>query len=148
MPLTDVPADDPRRQGRSFTVEVRVWGDRYDWNFGDGRSLDDALARQGRTRAESDVQHTYEHSSLPFPGGFPVRLTVEYAAEFRVDGGGPQGLPPVRRTYEAAFRGPGDPAGPRAAAAEAREEHEMRDHLPRRRTARGESARGLAGRRR
>jgi hypothetical protein len=52
----------------------------------------------------SDVQHTYGHSSLPFAGGFPIRLTVEYAAEYRVDGDGPFGLPAVRRTYEAGHR--------------------------------------------
>jgi hypothetical protein len=103
VPFTLVPADDPRRRGRSFTVEVRVRGSRYDWSFGDGKSLSGSSL--GRPYpAESDVQHTYEHSSLPFPGGFPVRMTAEFSAEYRVDGGGSQGLPAVRRTYEAGFR--------------------------------------------
>jgi hypothetical protein len=103
VPSTVVPVDDPRRQGSSFTVEVRVWGSRYDWSFGDGKMLSGGSL--GRPYpAESDVQHSYGHSSLPFPGGFPVRLTAEFSAEYRVDGGGPQGLPSVRRTYEAGFR--------------------------------------------
>lgn len=103
VPLDLVPADDPRRQGRSFTVEVRVWASRYDWDFGDGTAA--VVGSLGKAYpAESDVRHTYRHSSLPFAGGFPVRLTVEYAAEFRVDGEGPFGLPAVRRTYEAAHR--------------------------------------------
>jgi hypothetical protein len=103
VPVDDVPADDPRRQATSFTVEVRVRGARYDWSFGDGHGLVTRSLGQPYP-AESDVQHTYEHSSLPFPGGFPVRVTVEFAAEFSVDGGAPQALPAVRRTYEAGFR--------------------------------------------
>jgi hypothetical protein len=102
VPLTEVPADDPRRQGRSFTVQVRVWGSRYDWDFGDGGKLTTGSLGKAYPQ-ESDVQHTYQYSSLRYPGGFPGRLRIEYAAEFRVDGGGPQGLPAVRRTYEAAF---------------------------------------------
>ena len=103
IPVDVVPAADPRRRGSSYTVEVRVWASRYDWTFGDGASL---VARSlGRPYpAESDIKHTYEHSSLPFPGGFPVRLTVEYSAEFRVNGGAPQPLPAVRRTHETAHR--------------------------------------------
>lgn len=95
--------NDPNDHGISFTVEVRVWGSRYDWEFGDGKNATTRSLGKAYP-AESDIQHTYEHSSLPFPGGFPVRMTVEYAAEFSVNGGPPQGLPAVRRTYGAAFR--------------------------------------------
>lgn len=103
VPVDVVPADDPRRRGSSYTVEVRVWASRYEWNFGDGSSL--VAQSLGRPYpAESDIKHTYEFSSLRFPGGFPVRLTVDFAAEFRVNGGAPQPLPPVRRTYEAGYR--------------------------------------------
>ena len=103
VPLELVPADDPRRRGTSFTVEVRVWGSRYEWSFGDGsgqttRSLGKPYP------AESDIRHTYQHSSLRYPAGFPVRMTAEFAAEFSVDGGAPQSLPSVRRTYESTFR--------------------------------------------
>ncbi|MDE3075208.1 MAG: hypothetical protein KGJ86_07240, partial [Chloroflexota bacterium] len=67
--------------------------------FGDGNSLVTQSLGQPYP-AESDITHSYEYSSLPFASGFPVRVTVEYDAEFRVNGGGPQGLPPIIRTYE------------------------------------------------
>jgi hypothetical protein len=95
--------EDPNDHGTSFTVEVRVWASRYGWDFGDGKSLvKTSLGR--RYPAESDIQHTYQHSSLAYPGGFPVRLTVEYAAEYRVNGGPPSGLPSVVRAHGAAYR--------------------------------------------
>jgi hypothetical protein len=103
VPLDVVPAGDPRRQGTSFSVEVRVWPARYEWAFGDGAAA--TTTSLGKPYpAESDVRHTYQRSSLGFPSGYPVRLTAEFAAEFRVNGGAPQALPSVRRTYEAAFR--------------------------------------------
>lgn len=103
VPVDLVPADDPRRRGSSVTVDVRVWAAKYEWSFGDGASL--VTRSLGRPYPqESDIQHTYEYSSLRFPGGFPVRLTVEYAAEYRVNGGPPQPLPPIRRTYEAGYQ--------------------------------------------
>jgi len=103
VPFDVVPADDSRRQGSSFTVEVRVWPSRYEWRFGDGATL--ATESLGKPYpAESDIQHTYEYSSLQFPNGFPVWLTIEFAAEFRVNGGPTQGLPPIRQTYETAYR--------------------------------------------
>jgi hypothetical protein len=103
VPFTVVPQDDPRRQGRSFTVEVRVYPSKYEWSFGDGGSLTTASLGQPYP-AQSDIRHTYQHSSLPFRDGFPVRVTAEFSADFRVDGGGTQGLPAVRRTYGDSFR--------------------------------------------
>ncbi len=103
VPTSVVPANDPRRQGSSFTVDVRIWPSRYDWSFGDGATL--ATESLGKPYpAESDIQHTYEHSSLQYPNGFPIWLTIEFAAEFRVNGGAPQGLPSIRQTYETAYR--------------------------------------------
>ena len=83
---------------------MRVRPSRYEWDFGDGttpvtRSLGQKYPR------ESDMKHTYEHSSLPFPNGFPVRLTVEFGAEFRVDGRAPEGLPSIGRAGSAAALG-------------------------------------------
>ena len=98
-----MPADDPGRQGSSFTVHVRVWPTGYAWDFGDGgNELTQSLGQA--YPSESDIQHTYEYSSLRTAGGFPIRLTVEFAAEYRVDGGAPSGLPSIRRTYEASYR--------------------------------------------
>lgn len=103
VPVDVVPADDPRREGSSFTVEVRVWPTDYDWSFGDGASL--STRSLGKPYPmQSDIQHVYEFSSLPFPEGFPVRLVVEFAAEYRVNGGEPQGLPSIRRSYEIGYR--------------------------------------------
>lgn len=56
-----------------------------------------------RYPAPSDIQHTYEHSSLGRPAGFAVRLTVEFAAGYRVNGGAAQRLPGLRRTYETGY---------------------------------------------
>lgn len=103
VPLTVVPADDPRRQPTSFTVSVRVWPARYEWRFGDGGGL--VATSLGRPYpGESEIKHAYERSSLQHPDGFPVSLTVEFAAEFSVDGGGGQGLPSIIRTYELGYR--------------------------------------------
>ena len=80
-----------------------MWPSGYDWDFGDGRSQT-ARTLGRRYPEESDIKHTYEYSSLRFPEGFPIRLTVEFSAEFRVNGGPPEGLPPIRRTYESGYR--------------------------------------------
>ena len=103
VPLDVVPANDPRRRGRSFRVEVTVRPTSYEWSFGDGATLISRSLGQ-RYPQESEIRHTYEYSSLRTAGGFPVRLTVTFAAEFRVDGGPPQALPPTQRTYSAAYR--------------------------------------------
>ena len=103
VPETVVPADDPRREERSFRVDVRVWPVRYEWSFGDGSTLvGHSLGR--RYPEQSDIQHTYEFSSLRIPGGFPVSVDVEFAAEYRVNGGPAQGLPATRRTYGTSYR--------------------------------------------
>ncbi|MCL5107381.1 MAG: hypothetical protein M1401_00610 [Chloroflexi bacterium] len=103
VPLAVVPADDPRRQPTSFTVEVRVSPSKYEWSFGDGATL--VTGSLGSPfPAESDIQHTYEHSSLQHPSGFPLRLTFEFTSEFRVNGGAWVGLPAVQRVYEAGYR--------------------------------------------
>lgn len=103
VPTDLVPADDPRRQGTSITVDVRVWPSTYAWSFGDGASLTTQSLGKPYPQ-ESDIQHTYEYSSLPFPDGFPVQLTVEFAAEYRVNGGPPEPLAAIQRTYEASYR--------------------------------------------
>lgn len=103
VPLLVVPADDPRRQETHFTVEVRLWTSHYEWDFGDGKSL--VTTSLGKPHpAESDIQHTYEYSSLGFADGFPVRLTVTFEAEYRVNGGALVGLPSIQQTYEYSYR--------------------------------------------
>ena len=103
MPITVVPADDPRRRGTSFSVSVRLWPSRYRWDFGDGQSL--VTTSLGKPHpAESDIRHTYETSSLGFADGFPVRLTVTFHAEYRVNGGPAQALPSITQVVEYPYR--------------------------------------------
>ena len=98
-----VPEGDPRRGPGSFSVEVRVSPTSYRWSFGDGAGL--TTRSLGRPYpAESDIQHIYQHSSLGSPAGFPVQLTVEFAAEYRVNGGAARPLRAIRRTYSASYR--------------------------------------------
>ena len=78
-----LPPPAPGLPPTSFTVTVRIWPSKYDW---------------------SDIKHTYQFSSLAYPNGFAVRCTVEWAAEYRVNGGGPQGLPAIHHTYEGDYR--------------------------------------------
>ena len=103
VPPSAVPAGDPRRRASSVTVEVQIRPSRYEWSFGDGAGLvTESLGKP--YPAQSDIEHTYEFSSLRSPDGFPVRLTVEFVAQYRVNGGAPQALPPIRRTYETSYR--------------------------------------------
>jgi hypothetical protein len=102
VPFTDVPANDPRRQPTSFTVSVQVWPTSYQWSFGDGSSLVTESLGQPYP-AESDIQHVYQFSSLRAHGGFPIQVTVVFAAQFQVNGGAAQGLPPMSHTYTATY---------------------------------------------
>ena len=102
-PESAVTLDDPRRQSTSVVVEVRVQPSRYEWSFGDGKALVTQSLGQPYPK-ESDVKHTYQYSSLRFPSGFPLRLTFEFSAEYQVNGGPPQVLPPITRVYEATYQ--------------------------------------------
>ena len=103
VPDTVVPADDPRRRGTSFTVSVRIWPSHYEWDFGDGHSL--VTESLGKPHpAESDIQHTYETSSLGFADGFPVRLSVTFHVEYRVNGGPAESLPSITQVVEYGYR--------------------------------------------
>lgn len=87
----------------SYTIAVRVWPTSYQWDFGDGATLDSHDLGQ-LYPAESDIRHTYQYSSLHDPEGFPIRLTVQYAAAYSVNGGGFAPLPGMERTYSAGYR--------------------------------------------
>ncbi|MGE3795316.1 MAG: hypothetical protein AB7I38_15490 [Dehalococcoidia bacterium] len=65
------------------TVEVEITSQRYDWHFGDGGFV--STGSLGRPYPdESDIQHTYEQSSLVAGGQFEVRLEITFAGQFRV----------------------------------------------------------------
>jgi hypothetical protein len=103
VPTSEVPAGDRRRQPTSLTIEVVVRPSNYEWSFGDGATMTTrSLGR--RYPQPSDIQHTYDYSSLGHPGGFPLSLTVDFAAEFRVNGRAPEPLPGMRRTYQSGYR--------------------------------------------
>jgi hypothetical protein len=83
------------------TIAVRYYLRRYIWNFGDGGQIEGKSLGQAYP-AESDVRNAYHWSSRSEPGGvFHPTLTIEWGVEYRVNGGLPQPLPPVRRRYEA-----------------------------------------------
>jgi len=103
VPVDDVPRDDPRRRPTSVTIVVTVRPSRYEWSFGDGTTVVSRSLGKPYPQA-SDVKHTYEHSSLRSPSDFAVGLTIEFAAEYRVNGGAPQAVPPIRQTYESSYR--------------------------------------------
>jgi len=98
-----LPPPAPGLPPTSFTVTVTITPSEYDWLFGDGGSLVAHSLGQPYP-AESDLKHIYEYSSLPFASGFPVTLTVQFRAQFSVNGGAPQPLPTIRHTYEADHR--------------------------------------------
>jgi hypothetical protein len=88
----------------STTVAIRVEPTTYRWSFGDDSMAElrsaEGLGTPFRGVAwPSTVQHTYEYSSFGLNDGFPVRLTVTFAAAFQVNGGPWQGLGDISRTY-------------------------------------------------
>ena len=103
VPVADVPRDDPRRRPTSMSIAVTVRPSQYEWSFGDGARFVARTLGKAYPQA-SDVKHTYEVSSLRSPSGFTVGLTIEFAAEYRINGGAAQALPPIRRSYESSYR--------------------------------------------
>jgi len=86
-----------------LTVAVQVQATSYTWSFGDGTNLVSQDLGQSYP-AQSDIQHTYQYSSLHFRAGFPVHLTIQYAATYSVNGGAGQPLTSMTRTYAASYR--------------------------------------------
>ncbi len=82
----------------SYTIAVRVWPISYQWDFGDGTTITSSDLGQAYP-AQSDIRHTYQYSSLRYPNGFPVRLTVQFAAAYSVNGGALNALPGMQQTY-------------------------------------------------
>lgn len=85
------------------TIEVRYSLKRYLWNFADGGQIETRSLGHPYP-AESDIKNAYGWSSRTEPGGvFHLALTIEWAVEYRVNGGPPQPLPPAQRRYEALY---------------------------------------------
>ena len=85
------------------TIAVRYSVKRYLWNFGDGGQIEARSLGQPYPQ-ESDIRNAYGWSSRTEPGEvFHLALTIEWAVEYRVNGGPPQSLPPALRRYEATY---------------------------------------------
>lgn len=78
------------------TVEIRVFPVEITWDWGDGKepvvfgggNEELATAQFGVPYPlESPVTHVYTTSSLRHPTGFPVRVPVIWAVDYRVNGG-------------------------------------------------------------
>ncbi len=88
-----------------MTIAVRAYPQRFIWHFGDSDQTLITSSLGQAYPAESDVAHTYAFSSLSYPEGFPITLTIEWATEYRVNGGPPQPLAIIlTRDYLAAHR--------------------------------------------
>ncbi len=85
------------------TIQVRYTFRRALWNFGDGGQIEGRSLGQPYPQ-QSDVRNAYGWSSRTEPGGlFRLALTIEWAVEYRVNGGPAQPLPAVQRRYEAVY---------------------------------------------
>lgn len=79
-------------------IEVEITPIGYRWTFGDGAELE-TLSLGSAYPAESDLQHTYEQSSLAAGGTYEVQLEITFAARYRVNGRLWQPLAPVTQSY-------------------------------------------------
>jgi hypothetical protein len=84
-------------------VAVQVQPTSYTWSFGDGTTLVSHDPGQPYP-AESDIKHTYQYSSLHYPNGFPVSLTIQFGATYSVNGGPAEGLASLETTSTASYR--------------------------------------------
>jgi hypothetical protein len=84
------------------TVEVEITPTGYVWKFGDGATLRTTSLGQPYP-STSDIQHTYEQSSLSAGGAFAVTIEVAFSARYRVNGGAWQPLEPISRSFAAPY---------------------------------------------
>jgi hypothetical protein len=82
----------------TFTVDVRLWPGRFQWDFGDNHSRSIGCPGQGDcgdalgqmfidSRHPSPIQHPYVWSSLGVNGGqdaYTVKLGISFAAQYRI----------------------------------------------------------------
>jgi len=82
----------------TFTVDVRLWPGRFQWDFGDNHSRAIGCLGQGDcgdalgqvfvdAKHPSPIQHPYVWSSLGMNGGqdaYTVKLGITFAAQYRV----------------------------------------------------------------
>lgn len=80
------------------TVEVQIVPQRYTWSFGDGGAIETTSPGQPYP-AESDIQHSYEQSSLGAGGAFAVTVEISFSAQYRVNSGAWQSLDAITRSF-------------------------------------------------
>jgi hypothetical protein len=81
-----------------ITVEVQIVPQRYTWSFGDGGTLETTSPGEPYP-AESDIQHSYEQSSLGAGGAFVVTVEISFSAQYRVNGDAWQSLDAITRSF-------------------------------------------------
>lgn len=80
-----------------ITVDVEISPQQYNWDFGDGGTLETTSPGQPYP-TESDVQYTYEQSSLD-AGAFRVTVAITFSARYRVNGGSWESLDAIARSF-------------------------------------------------
>jgi hypothetical protein len=85
-----------------ITIEVEITPTGYRWSFGDGAVIE-TLSLGRPYPVESDLQHTYEQSSLSTGGSFDVGLDLTFSARYRVNSGPWLPLEPVVQSYTRAY---------------------------------------------
>jgi hypothetical protein len=86
--------------GQRVEVEARVT--RYEWSFGDGKTL--VAKTVGRSYPHrSQIRHVYERSSAGLASGYQVEVSFSFSVRYRIDGGGWIDLPGISRVAGAAY---------------------------------------------
>jgi hypothetical protein len=86
--------------GQRVEVEARVT--RYEWSFGDGKTLESKTV--GRSYPHrSQIRHVYELSSAGLASGYRVEVSFSFNVRYRIDGGGWIDLPGISRVAGAAY---------------------------------------------
>jgi hypothetical protein len=83
-------------------VDVEIEPLSYRWSFGDGTTAETTSLGQ-RYPAESDIQHTYEQSSLNAGGAYAITVEVTFAVKYRVNGGAWEALDPITRSFSSDY---------------------------------------------
>ncbi len=79
------------------TVDVEITPQQYNWDFGDGGTLQTTSPGQPYP-AESDVQYTYQRSSLQ-AGSYTVTVEITFSARYKVHGGAWESLAAITRSF-------------------------------------------------
>jgi hypothetical protein len=83
-------------------VEVEASVTRYEWSFGDGKTL--VANTVGRSYPHrSQIRHVYDRSSAGLASGYQVEVSFSFSVGYRIDDGGWIDLPGISRVAETAY---------------------------------------------